>query len=185
MALKKEKEVLNDIEEKDQYESLHDFTAGKKYFRCSQDEKTEKISTRKKAQKTGIIRSDFTSFRFGKSFSERENLKVHIGKTLFSCQHCGKSFTFKQSLNNHVRIHTGEKPYTCQQCGESFAHLVNLKVHMTIHTGESPFTCVENFVLLKCRKLRREDQETSDWIVSRISLFYDMCCYLQSSKISS
>ncbi len=44
---------------------------------------------------------------------------------------------------------------------------------------------VENFVLLKCRKLRREDQETSDWIVSRISLFYDMCCYLQSSKISS
>ncbi len=43
---------------------------------------------------------------------------------------------------------------------------------------------VENFVLLKCRKLRREDQETSDWIVSRISLFYDMCCYLQSSKIS-
>ncbi len=44
---------------------------------------------------------------------------------------------------------------------------------------------VENFVLLKCRKLRREDQETSDSIVSRISLFYDMCCYLQSSKISS
>ncbi len=33
---------------------------------------------------------------------------------------------------------------------------------------------VENFVLLKCRKLRREDQETSDWIVSRISLFYDV-----------
>ncbi len=44
---------------------------------------------------------------------------------------------------------------------------------------------VENSVLLKCRKLRREDQETSDSIVSRISLFYDMCCYLQSSKISS
>ncbi len=34
--------------------------------------------------------------------------------------------------------------------------------------------CVENSVLLKCRKLRREDQETSDWIVSRIPLFYDM-----------
>ncbi len=27
---------------------------------------------------------------------------------------------------------------------------------------------VVNLVLLKCRKLRREDQETSDWIVSRI-----------------
>ncbi len=29
---------------------------------------------------------------------------------------------------------------------------------------------VVNCFLLKCRKLRREDQETSDWIVSRISL---------------
>ncbi len=29
---------------------------------------------------------------------------------------------------------------------------------------------VVNLVLLKCRKLRREDQETSDWIVSRILL---------------
>ncbi len=37
---------------------------------------------------------------------------------------------------------------------------------------------VVNSVLLKCRKLRREDQETSYWIVSRISLFYDMSCYL-------
>ncbi len=27
---------------------------------------------------------------------------------------------------------------------------------------------VVNLVLLKCRKLRREDQETSDWMVSRI-----------------
>ncbi len=52
-------------------------------------------------------------------------------------------------------------------------------------SSSSLLRTVENFVLLKCRKLRREDQETSDWIVSRISLFYDMCCYLQSSKISS
>ncbi len=32
------------------------------------------------------------------------------------------------------------------------------------------FGSVVNCFLLKCRKLRREDQETSDWIVSRISL---------------
>ncbi len=38
---------------------------------------------------------------------------------------------------------------------------------------------VVNSVLLKCRKLRREDQETSDWIVSRIFLYSnDMSCYL-------
>ncbi len=44
---------------------------------------------------------------------------------------------------------------------------------------------VENSVLLKCRKLRREDQETSDWVVSRI--LYSMTChwYLWSSKSQS
>ncbi len=44
---------------------------------------------------------------------------------------------------------------------------------------------VENSVLLKCRKLRREDQETSDWIVSRISLFYDMSLVSVVIEISS
>ncbi len=34
---------------------------------------------------------------------------------------------------------------------------------------------VVNSVLLKCRKLRREDQETSDWIVSR--MLYSMTCH--------
>ncbi len=44
---------------------------------------------------------------------------------------------------------------------------------------------VENSVLLKCRKLRREDPETSDWIVSRISLFYDMSLVSVVIEISS
>ncbi len=48
--------------------------------------------------------------------------------------------------------------------------------YIRLDSGADP--SVENSVLLKCRKLRREDQETSDSIVSRISLFYDMCCYL-------
>ncbi len=36
---------------------------------------------------------------------------------------------------------------------------------------------VVNLVLLKCRKLRREDQETSDWIVSRILLLRTQACW--------
>ncbi len=47
----------------------------------------------------------------------------------------------------------------------------------TLHKEGNPQTCIAKeagcsqvvkLVLLKCRKLRREDQETSDWIVSRI-----------------
>ncbi len=36
---------------------------------------------------------------------------------------------------------------------------------------------VENSVLLKCRKLRREDQEKSDWIVSRILFIENPSCW--------
>ncbi len=42
---------------------------------------------------------------------------------------------------------------------------------ITINNSRSQIgACVVNCFLLKCRKLRREDQETSDWIVSRILL---------------
>ncbi len=42
---------------------------------------------------------------------------------------------------------------------------------------------VVNSVLLKCRKLRREDQETSDWNVSRI--LYSMTCLVICSHRKS
>ncbi len=38
-------------------------------------------------------------------------------------------------------------------------------------------TDVVNSVLLKCRKLRREDQETSDWIISRIIFIENTSCW--------
>ncbi len=74
-------------------------------------------------------------------------------------------------------------PISCDVCTQQLDQVCQTQ----FLEGRSPaeFSSVENSVLLKCRKLRREDQETSDSIVSRISLFYDMCCYLQSSKISS
>ncbi len=36
---------------------------------------------------------------------------------------------------------------------------------------------VENSVLLKCRKLRREYQETSDWVVNRILFIENPSCW--------
>ncbi len=42
--------------------------------------------------------------------------------------------------------------------------------HLVDLNRNALYALVVNLVLLKCRKLRREDQETSDWIVSRILL---------------
>ncbi len=134
MALKEEREVLTEIDVKNQYEDLLDFTTGEKSFCCSQ---TEKSSTRKTAQKRGK-KSYFTCFKFGQS---KPQVHLRTGKRNFTCQQCGIRFTLKGSWNRHMRIHTGEKPYTCQRCGESFALHRNLKVHARIHTGENPYTC--------------------------------------------
>ncbi|XP_048010547.1 zinc finger protein 501-like [Megalobrama amblycephala] len=141
MLLKVESEVLNDTEEKDQYEKCHAFITREKSFSCSDNEKT---SSRRTAQKTGDG-SYFTCFKCGKCFSQHENLTVHMGihtgESPYTCQQCGKCFTQKGTLNRHMRIHTGESTFTCQQCGKSFTQKGNLKKHMRIHTGEKPYSC--------------------------------------------
>ncbi|KAI5636823.1 zinc-finger double domain-containing protein [Phthorimaea operculella] len=46
------------------------------------------------------------------------------------CYICGRGFSQKNVLDNHIRTHTGERPFACPHCTSSFAQKVALRSHI-------------------------------------------------------
>ena len=59
----------------------------------------------------------------------------------FACHICGKMFSQKHHVTNHIRTHTGEKPFPCDICEKTFSRRSCLAVHLKIHTDEKPYGC--------------------------------------------
>lgn len=52
------------------------------------------------------------------------------GTVLYVCSECGKAFSQKQYLDNHLMKHTKERPFICKVCGLGTKHKHSLKRHM-------------------------------------------------------
>lgn len=59
----------------------------------------------------------------------------------YSCNICGKMFTFQQSYHKHLLYHNDEKTHICSICKRAFKELSTLNNHIRIHSGEKPFKC--------------------------------------------
>ena len=81
----------------------------------------------------------------GKHFSSKSNLNQHIrhhtGKKPFECYLCGKTFPRKYTLMRHLKTHSTERPFECNQCGKRFTYKSNMVDHKVVHKTAKPFKC--------------------------------------------
>ena len=71
-------------------------------------------------------------------FTTQETLTTHrkrqTGEQLYSCSHCGKSFSSQGGLYVHINIHASK--FECTECGKCCENNKALAVHRRSHSGE-------------------------------------------------
>lgn len=87
----------------------------------------------------------FTCEHCGRDFKTKATLQRHTythtgGEKTFHCQICGKDF-FKDYKSTHLRIHRGEKKYQCPLCGKSFYTSSKLSTHLKVHKNVRKHNC--------------------------------------------
>ena len=104
-------------------------------------------SLRLHKRRTHVGKKLFVCGKCDKSYKSSRYLRrhemLHEGERLlnFACNQCDKCFTWPEDLQRHKKTHLGLKPYACNLCDKSYSYSWDLKRHQRTHTGEKPYRC--------------------------------------------
>ncbi|GFS56444.1 zinc finger protein [Nephila pilipes] len=93
----------------------------------------------------------------GRSFSDKYQLKNHLVTHLlikpYTCTICNRQYVHEDQLKLHLRNHLENKQYQCSICEKCFSCRDNLNSHFCIHSGKKNYICkTENNVHLAKKK---------------------------------
>lgn len=66
-----------------------------------------------------------------------EHILLKHRKPRYTCEDCGKPFSYHYKLTQHQKVHTDE--FECNDCEKRFMSATHLQIHQRIHTGCSQF----------------------------------------------
>ncbi|KAG5892928.1 hypothetical protein JTB14_006242 [Gonioctena quinquepunctata] len=82
----------------------------------------------------------------GKKYSSKnlleEHVNTHLGVRPYVCNICGKDFASKYTYKAHEKTHESRpRPFKCEQCNKSFLSQQNLTQHERTHLGMKEYAC--------------------------------------------
>ncbi|KAK8380079.1 hypothetical protein O3P69_016610 [Scylla paramamosain] len=144
--------VKSEVEVKEEEMAVHDITdtspqKDKDHIEQQEEEESSSLLTNSQKETPGSVEDDVDAAK-EREMKDKQFITYvdKVGKKVWLCKVCDRSFGQSSNLYCHLRMHTGDKPYHCNVCPRAFRQISHLKDHMRRHTGAKPHRCS------RCRK---------------------------------
>ncbi|XP_062547216.1 zinc finger and BTB domain-containing protein 24-like [Armigeres subalbatus] len=104
-----------------------------------------RLNLRSHIQRMHVTGNEVNCPQCGKEFSQKRKLEQHIfsvhAEKKYQCSLCGLKILNRNSLQRHMNIHTQTRDFICPHCGKAFYCKSVLTIHLRTHSGETPYIC--------------------------------------------